>query len=329
MRLSQRFIVIEINPRARSEGIANFLEALVEVRSGGKPVLFTYGLAPVQRHQEQERDWRRGITFDTSRGGIAIWRPVVRTPQSAGRFHACIRPGRWIGIGVGRNRHTMDTIDPSHPEVRAWWLSLVGEIIRAGADGVDLRFNTHSENLDWENYSFSGPIVEEFRRRYGVDIIRDPFSRETWRRLRGEYLDLFMKQASELLHRAGKRLQFHLQPVMGFEADGNTYMEMAWNWKEWIQQGFVDGVMLRGPSLGDPLFHVVGVETEAVASPLYLQTITRGWKRMGIVASDYIRRCQEAGMDGVNFYESQSLLRLRANGEFAVLEPSVPEALRA
>lgn len=217
----------------------------------------------------------------------------------------------------------MGITDPCNPEVRTWWLSRVEDIIRAGADGMDIRLTTHSENLDWENYSFSGLIVEEFRRRYGVDITREPFSREAWRRLRGEYFDLFLQQASELVHQAGKRLQCQFHRWIGFEPDGNTFMETAWNWKQWIQRGILDEVLLRGLDFEDPLFHAVQTATESAGLPLYAEKPIV--HPAGPVVADFIRRCQQLGMDGANLYEGASLLRLCADGEFTVLDPSIVE----
>ena len=45
-----------------------------------------------------------------------------------------------------------------------------------------------------DDYGFNEPIVKEYKRRYGRDILREDFDLAKWRELRGEYFTLFLRE---------------------------------------------------------------------------------------------------------------------------------------
>ena len=78
-------------------------------------------------------------------------------------------------------------------------------------DGIALY--TYVENNGFrypEEYGFNRPIVEEFKRRYGVDIRTQPFGKPAWYRLRGEYVTQLFRELHAALARQGKKLSIVL-----------------------------------------------------------------------------------------------------------------------
>ncbi len=57
-----------------------------------------------------------------------------------------------------------------------------------------------------DQFGFNQPIVDEFCRRYRVDILTQDFDLEAWRALRGEYFTLFLREISDVVHSKGKLL---------------------------------------------------------------------------------------------------------------------------
>ena len=162
--------------------LANTLQALVEVEdAAGQVVRFTYGLIP---RQVPRGRWREvGIAFDA-----AYQTPVPGRGwtwvRSGGRTRVELAELGLVGIARGRNEYLTGVVELAYPEARAYLVGMVQNAVEAGVDGVDLRFSTHTESLDWENYGFGPPIIEEFKQRHGVDIDTEPFDRALWRRLR-------------------------------------------------------------------------------------------------------------------------------------------------
>src|SRR5690348_17622517 len=57
-------------------------------------------------------------------------------------------------------------------------------------------FYTYIENCGaryLDEYGFNEPIVSEFKRRHGVDIRNQPFDKQAWYVLRGEYMTQFIR----------------------------------------------------------------------------------------------------------------------------------------
>jgi len=63
---------------------------------------------------------------------------------------------------------------------------------------VDIRITNHNSILDWAEYGFNQPVVDEYLRRYGVDPQVDSFDKEKLRRLRGEFYTAFLEKAAAL-----------------------------------------------------------------------------------------------------------------------------------
>jgi HEAT repeat protein len=140
-----------------------------------------------------------------------------------------------------------------YPEVRR---SLVDRFVyhvdHYGYDGI--AFYTYIENMGLrypEEFGFNEPVVQEFKRRYGVDIRTEPFDKEAWARLRGEYVTEFLRELHNTLATKGKKLGMALRgdwphlagewiPDVGLLPGlGMVHLD----WETWVKEGILDGVI--------------------------------------------------------------------------------------
>ena len=107
----------------------------------------------------------------------------------------------------GKERH-WEVLCYSYPEVRRYRLEMLRDLLaEAPADGLHLCTCSYVLPAAYgDKFGFNRPVVEEYRRRYGVDILQSDFDLESWRRLRGEALSRFLWEVKDLLRPAGRRL---------------------------------------------------------------------------------------------------------------------------
>lgn len=151
----------------------------------------------------------------------------------------------------GRNSHVIGGLHPCYPEVREYWRGWIRHALACGVDDVDLRFANHSTWSGFgHEYGFNPPVVEEFRRRHGVDIRTEPFEVEAWKALNTEYLTAFLREAREQLHACGKALQLHVNGAFELERTqhpgciggrNNVPLCFAYPWEQWL----ADAVTLK------------------------------------------------------------------------------------
>jgi uncharacterized lipoprotein YddW (UPF0748 family) len=138
------------------------------------------------------------------------------------------------------------TLCYSLPEVRKYRLDMIKELLAYKADGIYLCTRTHSFFYNTDSgyqYGYNKPIVEAYKKRYGKNILKEKFDKEKWLKLRAEGLDIFVKQAAELIHKSGQKLMFGLK-AMNKEERGWPYGKARMNWKKWITSNWVDSVLV-------------------------------------------------------------------------------------
>ncbi len=150
-----------------------------------------------------------------------------------------------LGVALDYNRCVPGAPEPAEPEARRIWLEWVAEELDYGFDGVDIRISNHNSPLDWPLYGFNLPVVEEYRRRYGVDPLREDFDMEKWRRLRGEYYTGFLAEASQLVRGAGRRFAAHIPDMAFTPPSQSTMMEIHWDYMGWLERRLVDDVTFK------------------------------------------------------------------------------------
>lgn len=158
-------------------------------------------------------------------------------------------------------------LEMAYPECRALMVERIRSYVeRFQADGVYVCTRSHSlPALHADQFGFSEPVVAEYRRRFGIDITRDPRfdwrspayapgdpALENWRRLRGEYLIQFYRDLRAALPKAviytGLPRGRYLGPPYG-----NLYLD----WESLADERLVDGIVLgvhSGKGLHPPLY---------------------------------------------------------------------------
>ena len=105
---------------------------------------------------------------------------------------------------------------------------------------IDFR-NEFSHPEFGDQFGFGKPIVEEYKRRYGVDILREQFDLEKWRRLCGEYLTQFIRELGRMA--AARKKEFLVGIPQG-DYLGLPNSNMHVDWRTWVRERLVDGLVV-------------------------------------------------------------------------------------
>jgi len=150
----------------------------------------------------------------------------------------------WMPIDRYGFRRQNGPIELSYPEARKALIDMYLEYLKAGNyDGIT--FFTYAENYGIrfeDEFGFNQPIVDEYKRRYGVDIRSQAFDEPLWRYLRGEYVTQFLREIKTALSPHGKKLGVVLDPQEpnfpqrkfgGTFTAGRIYLD----WEHWVREG--------------------------------------------------------------------------------------------
>ncbi len=186
---------------------------------------------------------REGFLFDHQPGVPSSIFPGERAMAREFRFSEAAQ--RVLGVALECNRCVPGAPEPAEPRARQFWLEWIAEELGYGFDGVDVRISNHNSPLEWPLYGFNLPVVEEYRRRYGVDPAHEDFDMEKWRRLRGEYYTGFLADASRLVRGMGKRFSAHIPDMAFTPPSQSTMMEIHWDYRSWLERKLVDEVTFK------------------------------------------------------------------------------------
>jgi hypothetical protein len=124
----------------------------------------------------------------------------------------------WVPVDRSGLLRQGGPIEFAYPAARKALVDLHMKYVRAdGYDGVLLL--TYAENYSLrfqDEFGYNEPIVREFKRRTGVDLRTQPFTRTgspyDWYALRGEYLTAYLRELKAELRRDGRRLALFVNP---------------------------------------------------------------------------------------------------------------------
>lgn len=168
----------------------------------------------------------------------------------------------WVPVDKYSMRRQGGVIEFAYPEARKALIRIICDYVsEAGYDGV--MFFTYPEDFSqrfMDEFGYNEPVVKEFKKRFGVDIIKDGFnkyaSKEDWFRLRGEYVTLFLKELKDELSRKNVKLGIFLDPrnprmpmvwaclPQVFPTAGCIYLDID----NWVKNGIVDELAVYGCS---------------------------------------------------------------------------------
>ncbi len=149
-------------------------------------------------------------------------------------------------------RHQDGPIEFCYPEARKLLISILANSVRSGYyDGLMLY--SYFENFGTrytEEFGFNQPIVDEYRKRYGVDIRTGKYDLQKWAALRGEYATLFLKELKKELQ--GKKLSVALsalnpdRPQEFPMSSGRINCAVQMDWRTWVKNRIVDEIIVMG-----------------------------------------------------------------------------------
>ncbi len=134
-------------------------------------------------------------------------------------------------------------LEYAYPEVREYMLKMITTFSdRFDFDGIFLSLRSHSpppEHAD--QFGFNEPVVNEYERRYGRNILLQAFDLEKWRDLRGEYLTAFLRDVKAHVSRKGQRLAIGIPQG---EDLGPPFGNMKLNWRQWVSERIIDELVV-------------------------------------------------------------------------------------
>jgi HEAT repeat protein len=202
----------------------------------------------------------------------------------------------WIPVDRWGDRRQAGPLELAYPAARrALTERFTRNVIDGGYDGLFLYtyFENYSTRFE-DEFGFNDPIVDEYRRRYGVDIRTAPFDRGRWGDLRGEYVTEFLRGLHETLAARGKKLTISLSAnapdrIQDWPMNqGRINSSIRLDWRTWVARGIVDEVAIMGGTdaaaidfaeqvlaLGRPAVAVT-ILTESPLHPRFVPLLDRG-----------------------------------------------------
>jgi len=137
--------------------------------------------------------------FEFEKAGPYYW--------DCGWYSGCL-----FAFARGKTKAIRGCLCEAYPEVRSHWFKQVKSFVEMGCDGVDIRLDNHGSSMtDFVNYGFNPPLVQAYKERYGVDILKQSPDPIKMMKLRGEFFELFVRQVAAFLHQRGLTVQMHLK----------------------------------------------------------------------------------------------------------------------
>ena len=155
----------------------------------------------------------------------------------------------WVPVDRAGIRRMSGPLCFAYPGARAALVEMYADMVRdKGYEG--LTFHLYNENqgprFD-DEFGFNEPIVEEYQRRYGVDILTEPYDKQKLAELRGEYLTQFFRELHAALEPMGVKVSVMIdakepdlpQYWLAFREillSGRVHVD----WRTYAREGLVD-----------------------------------------------------------------------------------------
>ena len=329
MKINEKYIALVCRKIANSFG--NTLVNLIHVfDEKGEERLVTYGAVPrlgdqTEYSQRKARFQEVGIEFDKYPGAPTGWRPCSDGIRR--RFVLDTAQGL-LAIAKGKDRGELAALSPSFVATRDFWLEVVDEMLAAGVDGVDLRFANHQWTFTWDEFGFEDPVVDEFKKRYGIDLRNtDDFDRAALRRLRGEAYTQFYREAKQLVARHRKKMGLHIEPWMDVEPEIGGAMGMHLDWRTWLKEGLADSITMKDVRPHSRFAHEILTYTRPRGIPVVYSLWNSLWGGNENIqlTRNAITEAQEGGYNGFQFYESSAVVKGTSAGDLIMEQPALRE----
>jgi len=333
--IQTRYFALRV--KSRSASFSNTLINLIHVfGENGEERCLTYGVLPRANFIAYE-NWGTFKREDFTENGVEFDLFDIQGATSPGfeaisAIHTFDAGYGFLAIARGKNDGPVSVLSPSFFEVRQWWLSLIRDVLVAGADGVELRMRNHNKVCAWSEFGFEEPIRNEFLNRYGIDIWKtDDFDRVALRRLRGEFYTQFYREAKKLVRSYGKKLGLHISITMDVEPEIGAPMDIHFDWRSWLKENIADCITMKEvwpkTRFAEEILSFTRERGIPVIFSPYANNIWRQGKGVEI-CEKRIRFAKENGFDGFQYYESASVLRATRDGKLIMLQPGLGELFK-
>ncbi len=153
-------------------------------------------------------------------------------------------PNMLFAVALGVDPYISGALCPAEPGARKVWLDWTRECLDAGVDGIDFRPSAHISPFNIDDYGYNAPVVEEYRRRHGVDILAEPHDKDLKRAILGDGYTRFLQEAAALIRDRGAKVQHHLTAedlkLSTLEGHDLQRLGIQWQWERWIEENLVD-----------------------------------------------------------------------------------------
>ena len=218
----------------------------------------------------------------------------------------------WAPVNRWGTWHQGGPIEFAYPEARQAMADYLTKYVVEGKyDGIS--FLTYAENFSQryeDEFGYGAPIVEEFRKKYGVDIRRGEFDRDAWRQMRGSHVTQFLRLLKKQLAAHGKQIAVcvhgqHPEKPMQWNVDGGvqTAGNFRWSVDDWLKGDVVDEINLFTPA-AEPVIARLMLKIREQQSPVRLTVFrSRGNLPPQVPRVMFLGREIESGYDSEHWID--------------------------
>jgi hypothetical protein len=261
-----------------------------------------------------------GLSFDYGWGAKSV---TLDAPNRSGKEG-------FIAYARGRNATLPGSLCETEPEVQAFWLSCLEEMIAAGVDGVDFREESHSAHTDTvEDYGFNEVVLQHCGGLEGKELLARISG------IRSEAYTAFLRKCKARLEASNCRMRHNLQWEL-FRPDPPADRRLAipanilFDWPRWVDEGLMDEAILR--FYGVPFEEIFEdpVSTEMISRCLVKGiplTVNRYVDAAGDQLPNELARIHaDPRFSGFIFYETSNFIQFDKAGGCALTMSTVQEA---
>jgi len=196
-------------------------------------------------------------------------------------------------------------------KTRAYRLREARELLDYGLDGIFYSVHSHSGTVakvyPWDklgplSIGYNPPIVESYREKYGVDILKHEPEPEKLRGIHGEFFDLYLRSVREMISARKCELIGTSDSCKYWDyPPGHGYVEVGFDWPAWLKTNLVDqACMIRwGP--GDDAIFKENADLSRLISWIWIH----GGESQLPRVRKHVDFCREHGIGGITFHEAE------------------------
>ncbi len=207
------------------------------------------------------------------------------------------------------------TICYSEPKSREYRLNIVKELVEYGADGLYLCTRSHCftfGNDKDERYGYNKAIVDEYQKRYGVNILKEDFDKKKWYELRAEGIDILIEEISKIVKAKNQEIMLGVSStsISNGRWENNWGDKVPLHWQKYLQNGWIDHILAGQYKVGN---YWIGRETNRFKSAALPHNKLYFWAQMieygkGVYTLDQLKNQAEAivfhGANGGMYHEA-------------------------